>query len=198
MFPTVSRYSTLFLILLTLSGGWYWGRLKEGEAHMMREQLDRHKVTHSTTLLSTTEQKRTGVVKDLWIAEDNGPRLHHRICSASSLLTIVPEGNRVDLIEKLQSLTCWMQDKLYPTSQQARLLVAQEGFYHYSSQEFIAQSVDLSLYNLEGNTLPEKSVSTKPFLKGIAEDVSFSVAGKTAQFRAKQFKAELAGSKEKS
>ena len=63
-------------------------------------------------------------------------------------------------------------------------------FTAYASQEFLAQSVALSLYRLGGHELP-KEMLAKPFLKGIAEDVSFAVSGKSPQFKAKHFKAEL-------
>ena len=173
------------------------GKVQEKDIHLAREQHQHKKMAKSTPLFSTTEQHRKGVIKEIWFSQEEGDRLHHRICSDTSLLTIVPDGNKLDLIEKLNNITCWMQDKLYTETgkatpfQQARFLKAQEGFYKYSTQEFMAQSVDLSLYRLEGIELPLQSVKIKPFLKGIAKDVSFSVSGKTSQFKAQQFKAEL-------
>ena len=97
-----------------------------------------------------------------------------------------------------------MQDKIYTDPQggalyeQVRLLKAAEGLYKYSSQEFTAQSVDLSLYRLKGNQLPIQSINALPFLKGIAKNVSFSVSGKNSQFKAQEFKAELNSQQEKS
>lgn len=81
--------------------------------------------------------------------------------------------------------------------QQIRFLAAEDGLYRYTTQEFLAQSVALSLYRLEGHNLPKETVTVKPFLKGIADDVSFAVSGKNPQFQAKHFKAELNRSEEK-
>ena len=81
--------------------------------------------------------------------------------------------------------------------QQVRFLAAEEGLYRYLTQDFLAQTVGLSLYRLSGHELPKDAVKTKPFLQGIAEGVSFGVSGKNPQFKATQFKAELNAHEEK-
>lgn len=197
MFRKANLFSALLLGTLFIGGGFFMGYVRDQDIRVMREQIQHQKMVKSSPLFSTTQQQRKGVIKEIWFSQEEGDRLHHRICSDTSLLTLVPQGNKLDLIEKLSNITCWMQDKLYNgpqgegSFQQARLLKAQEGFYKYSSQEFMAQSVDLSLYRLEGTELPFQSVHVNPFLKGVAKDVSFSVSGKTSQFKAQQFKAEL-------
>jgi hypothetical protein len=148
-------------------------------------------------VLQATSQLRTNVVKDLFVVEDQG-RVHHKIISSSSVLFLIPENRHFDVVEKLDDITCWMQEKLYSGAQleqQVRFFKAEEGFYRYSSQQFIAQSVDLSLYRLPGSELPDQSPVKTPLLKGHAHDVSFTLAGKAPQFKASQFKAELAKGK---
>lgn len=151
--------------------------------------------TAKETLSTSTHQMRQGVRKDIWFAQEDGSRLHYRIESASSLLTLVPNQNKVDVIENLEHIKCWMQDKLYSgegkTMQQARYLEADQGSYHYLTQQFIAQSVALSLHRLPGHLLPASFDPKTAFLRGIAQDVSFSVSGKLPQFQAQHFKATL-------
>ncbi len=197
MFRTASTYSLLLLGILVFLGGSALVRVKPSDIISIKEKITQQEQASSNSLFTTTQQQRKGVVKEIWFTQEDNSRLHYRIFSESSLLTIKPEGKSFDLIERLEKIKCWMQDKLYePTAgmspmQQIRFLAAEEGIYRYTSQEFLAQSVALSLYKLGGHELPTGTLATKPFLKGIAEDVSFAVSGKTPQFNAKHFKAEL-------
>ena len=91
-----------------------------------------------------------------------------------------------------------MQDKLYLEAeqpfQQVRYLEADEGTYRYTSQQFDASQVSLSLMRLAGHQLSFNYNSKDAFLRGIAQDVSFSISEGTPQFQAQQFKASLRGS----
>jgi hypothetical protein len=142
-----------------------------------------------------THQTRSGVRKDLWLSQQDHSRLHYRIDSKSSVLTLLPIDDRVDIIENLQHIKCWMQDKLYVQGdvvmQQMRFFEADQGIYQYSTQKFAANSVILSLFRVPGVQLPGSIDPSKAFLRGIAQDVSFSIAGKATQFQAQKFKATL-------
>ncbi len=197
MFRKATIFSLLALVILTALWGLATLRIRPGDVAHFKERFQQEEAATSKNLFSTSHQQRKGVVKEIWFTQEDSSRLHYRISSESSLLTIKPQGNSVDLVEKLENIKCWMQDKLYDASsstgatQQVRFLAAQEGLYRYTSQEFLAQSVALSLFRLGGHELPNETLTTRPFLKGRAEDVSFSVSGKTPQFNAKHFKAEL-------
>jgi len=76
--------------------------------------------------------------------------------------------------------------------QQARLIEAETGLYRYTTQEFTANSVLLSLFKLPGHVLPlEPLESDEPFLSGIAKDISVIFSGKTPQFQAENFEATV-------
>ncbi len=145
----------------------------------------------------STKQSRAGVRKDLWITQEGGIRLHDRIESASSILTLTPVDDHMDIIENLNQIRCSMQDKFFEHNgavyQQVRYFDANTGIYQYSTNRFAAQAVALALYRLPGKDLPAALTKQQPFLKGIAQDVSFAVAGKASQFQAKQFKASFVG-----
>jgi len=145
------------------------------------------------TMASSGHQFREGVQKDLWVCEENN-RLHWKIVSDSSLLTLVPKNEKLDIIENLNHLHTWMQDKIYTgqeTSQEVRYLEAKEGTYRYFDQQFVADSVFLSLQRLPGTVLPTTFSPSLSYLKGIAHDVSFSLMGKNPHFQAHQFQATL-------
>jgi hypothetical protein len=201
------RQTTLLCLLLfggiSLTWGCWVGCIRSEDIALVKHKMENQAAASSKNLFSTTQQERKGVVKEIWFTQEDNTRLQYRIFSESSLLTIKPEGNSFDLIEKLEKIKCWMQDKLYEPNpgsgpmQQIRFLAAEDGLYRYTTQEFLAQSVALSLYRLGGHDLPKEAVIAKPFLKGIADDVSFAVSGKNPQFQAKHFKAELNRSEEK-
>lgn len=147
---------------------------------------------------SSSNQERKQVRKDIWFSQDDNSRLHYHIASESSLLTLTPIKNSFEVVETLQGIKCWMQDKLFITEdkeepmQQSRYIEAEEGLYRYSTQEFTANGVALSLYRLPGHLLPTESIDReKAFLHGKAHDVSFFFSGKTPQFQARQFQAVM-------
>lgn len=203
MFQRMTTICFLSLGILTLVWGLSFFRLRQSDIDKVKQSTQKQPETVSSkNLFSTTQQQRKGVVKEIWFTQEDNSRLHYRIFSESSLLTIKPVGKNFELIEKLSKIKCWMQDKLYNPAaesgpmQQVRFLAAEEGLYRSTTQEFLAQSVALSLFRLDGHELP-KELTTRPFLKGIAEDVSFGVSGKNPQFKAKHFKAELSTLEEK-
>ncbi len=149
---------------------------------------------------SSAHQTRTQVRKDLWIAQEDGARLQTRIASAYSTLELHPKERNFEIVEHLHKIHVWMQDRLYAQGntpmQQMRYLEADSGVYHYATQQFVAESVSISLFSLPGHTLAMQQ-NTSPFIRGVAQDVIFSVSGKGPQFQAKNFKANFTkGAKE--
>lgn len=198
MFQRMTIYSLVCLALLFCLFELLFVHVRPRDIEACRRLQMQDKIASSQGLISTTHQHRKNVKKDIYFVQEDNSRLHYRIHSQSSLLTMQPktEGKKIELHEKLEKIKCWMQDKLYYSSpgtgpmQQIRFLEAEEGLYNYTSQQFLAQSVALSLYRLPQHDLPYV-VKTAPFLKGIAQDVSFAVSGKTPSFKAQHFRAEL-------
>lgn len=146
-------------------------------------------------------QTRTDVRKDIWITEADNRRMHYRIESKSSLLKLTPKENKVELVENLQGIKCWMQDKLLITEekegmplQQVRYLEADAGLYRYNTQQFEADRVSLSFLRLPGHTLTFDAGPKDAFLRGMAQNVSFVISDGIPQFQAKNFKASMKGS----
>jgi hypothetical protein len=186
-----------FLGILALLWGFFLGHAQPSDYAACRLLKQQEQAASNKSLATTSNQNRKGVVKEIYFTQEDNTRLHYRIESESSVLTLKPEGNRFDLIEKLEKIKCWMQDKLYYKTlgtdpmQQVRFLEAGDGIYRYTSQQFLAQSVGLSLYRVQGHELPIALQKEVPFMRGIAQDASFSVSGKTPQFQAQHFKALL-------
>lgn len=141
------------------------------------------------------KQMRKGVAKDLWISDKDHVRLHHHIESPRSILTAIPHGNRVELIEQMIGMKCFFQEKLEKGEgkpmQQIRYLQSGEGTYRYTDHFFDAHSVFLALYRIPGEALVTHLNTDDAYLKGIAEEVSLSFANGTPNFHAEKFKAQI-------
>lgn len=162
------------------------------------QKMFEYKEIASSYALPTTQQFRYNVCKDIWFAQEDHSQLHYRISSQSSLITLIPVKNKFEMVESLQNIRCWIQDKLFhplesqKPMQQVRYLEANQGTYHYTNQEFQASDVMLSLFHLPGHTLSPQSLDKKQaFLKGIAENVSLVFCEKSPQFQAEKFKATM-------
>jgi hypothetical protein len=141
------------------------------------------------------KQMRKSVAKDLWISNKDHVRLHHHIESPRSILTAIPYGNRVELIEQMIGMKCFFQEKLEKEEgepmQQIRYLQSGEGTYRYTDHFFDAHSVFLALYRMPGESLVTNLDADDAYLKGIAEEVSLSFSNGTPNFHAEKFKAQI-------
>ncbi len=187
--------SILTLLLITLGWVYQVAFVRPSDYVKIKELKQEREIASSKNSFSTTSQKRKGVRKEIWFSEENALRLHYRIESESSLLTFLPQDHKIDVIENLEMIKFWMQDKLYPNPvpmQQMRFLEADQGTYRFTSQEFAAETVTVSIFRLPGYELPDQLDLRTAFLRGVAENILFSISGKMPQFEAKNFKASLA------
>ncbi len=194
-------FSYTFVIVGAIAG-WLFLTLhvSQNDRNRFKELQQKGHAIAAASQSKSTQQNRAGVRKDFWITQEDGVRLHDRIESASSTLTLTPVDDHMDIIENLYQIRCSMQDKITlqegQTFQQVRYFDADTGLYQYSLNRFTAQAVSLALYRLQGKDLPTNFTKQKPYLKGVARDVSFAIAGKASQFQAKHFKASFVGEKD--
>lgn len=195
MFRRLMTISSVMIAALVILGIAKLCLVTKNDIAKYKHLADEYRQLSNQSLSQSATQTRQGVRKDIWFLQEDASRLHYRIESESSLLTLDPAGGKFDIVENLSSIRCWMQEKLYdsgPSSmQQLRFLQAQEGIYRFRQQEFIASSVALSLFRLPGHELVTPTTTRDAFLKGNAENISFSVSGKTPQFEAHKFTASL-------
>ncbi len=141
---------------------------------------------------SPTQQQRLKVRKEIWLAQEDRTRLHYRIESRESLLTLTPVKNKFEVIELLKGMNCWMQEKLSAEGQQTRYFVAEEGLYRYHTAQLIAREATLSLFRLPGCDLPLQPLDPESsYLRGVAQNISLTFGGKIPEFKANSFKAIL-------
>jgi hypothetical protein len=188
--------STFFL---PIAAFWLFQTTWMRESDLARyQELIRQKEIASSASQEATKQHRKRVQKDIWFSQNESPRLHCKIFSEGSLLTLTPVGNHFEIVESFEGIRCWMQDKLvtddksFELTQQARLIEASSAIYRHTSKEFSANDVHLSLFELPGHTLPNGLLPTnQAYLNGVARDVSFHFVGETPQLNASHFEAKV-------
>ena len=198
MFKRASRYGKIIFFLLIFGCIGQFCIVRKEDVTKYRKMLQDYE-THSTvrSLPNAAHQIRTTVDKEIWFTQEDRTRLHYRIHGKSSLLTLEPVGKKIHIVENLNQVRCWMQDRLYVQTasnepmQQMRFWEADHGVYRYTTQQLLAQDVNISIFRLPGHSLPYTCDPRIAFLNGIANNVSFSITGKTPQFEANQFKATL-------
>ncbi len=197
MHNRLTKFTALALFVLCLGTFWLfaWPKKNDRSSYRAFASQSRQMAANPSSIC----QNRLKVCKDIWFAEENNQRLHYRIESASSSLILEPKGRKIDVIERLEQMRCWMQDKLVAgatqrdVTQQTRYFTAREGTYHFLTQQLIAEKATLSLYRMPGDTLPEIGHMPQydPFLSGEAQKIALSVAGNAPKFQAYDFKASL-------
>ncbi len=155
---------------------------QESQALRSHHALERH----------PAQQKRERVQKDIWLV-DGSQRLHFRLKSAYSHLTLTQKKDKVEAVEQLKQIESWIQDEIDPVDsyQQIRTIAADQGVYYFPSHRFLAQSVHLAFFRIPGIELPLSLFPEKPFLTGIAREVSFAAISKTPTFTAYHLQAQL-------
>jgi len=182
------------IILVTLTGLSVYHTLTRDKFEAVKQEW---KAPKEATCYPT-KQMRSGVQKDLWMADD-GLRLHHRMISPRSILTAYPKGENFELVEEMQGMKCYLQENIETGEtmmQQIRFIESESGIYRYSDQHFDAHQVFLALFRLPGNQLTTHLDLDAAFLKGIAEEVSLSLAENSPDFQAEKFKAHIRPNKQ--
>ena len=135
-------------------------------------------------------QSRKEVQKDIWTYNQD-QRLHYRLNSRASELTILHTKKKVDLEERLEEIKCCLQEEIDADSQQIRYIFAPKGTYLFPAHRFVAEEAELYFFSLPGCELPVDWPTTTPFLHGRASDIVFSAGFGLPSFTAYHLNAEL-------
>ena len=192
MFQRAALYFIALIASSILLAYGFHIRLQPGDDSTYRKLVMESSEIKSRRALerNPAHQKREGVQKDIWSGPD---RLHFRLKSAESELVISQKKEKVEAVEKLKHIECWLQDEIdvEHSLQQIRTFSAETGVYHYPSHRFDAQSVYLAFFRIPGGELPDSLFPEKPFLTGLAREVNFSATSKNPTFTAYHLQAQL-------
>ncbi len=192
MFYKITIFS--FLLFLGCGGALFFSLMRPNPADLAdyAKLIDESLELRSQSALERrpARQLRKEVQKDIWTI-NNHQRLHYRLKSQGSDLTIRQKKGKVEAIEELQEIECCMQEEINGNEEQIRYLVASEGTYSFPSHRFVAEDADLYFFSLPGTELPPLWPTEAPFLRGHAHEVVFSAAEGLPSFTAYHLNAEL-------
>ena len=208
MFKRTLIFFSFFLCITCAIAYWDHVRLRHHDKERYQKFVQENSLQRTRHALEThpATQNRKIVQKDFWIMQGS-QRQHLRIQSQESELIIHERKGKLEAVEKLQHLDCWLQEPgtssgsiLQKTAaerhggncqQQVRHLNAEEGIYFYPSHHFIAQTVQMQFFRLPGRDLPEAVDPELAFFSGTATEASFSACGKSPTFTAQHLHASF-------
>lgn len=160
---------------------------------------------------NTSKQSRTNLQKNFFFGGEE-PRRQLRLHSASSELALEKSGRTIAIIERMQGVEGWMQERLNTVetkeTQDILHFTAKEGTYHYIDETLIADKVHFTRFSAEGHDLdlvPDAGVDgqePEPTLDLVADHAKYSgrtlklsgsVNGKSAGIEVKADKAAVEG-----
>jgi hypothetical protein len=135
---------------------------------------------------------RSCVQKDVYTI-DGAERRHFRLRSEGSELILTQKKEKIDAVEKLQKLECWIQDAIDPKNktQEVRYFTSDSGIYYFPSHRFLTDSIDLAFFHLYGDDFPASFSESEPYLTGVATDVQFTATDKIPKFTAYHLRARF-------
>lgn len=127
------------------------------------------------------KQTRLGVSKTVFFSK-NRTRLQSYLQAPHSEVVISQADEKEQLVEHLSSPCCWIQEKLYFSSdvlpmQQLHYLQSPKAILSYHSQSLFSSKASLSRYALRGHTLIFPAEEELPFMKGTADFISLKLGG---------------------
>jgi len=160
----------------------YFRTLKETEAQRKEKVLSKRPM----------EQERETVQKDLWTAQ-RGKRLHTRIASRRSSLTLSQKGGKIEAEEILEGIASLLQEEidLGKNTQELRAFSSAKGLYLYPEHRFSAKQVDIAFYTAPGIELPSAEELSSPYLIGTASEVLFRATDKQPLLTAHHLRARF-------
>lgn|SRR3990167_7018614 len=137
-------------------------------------------------------QMRKNVQKDIYTVAGS-ERRHFRLRSEGSELILTQKKEKIDAVEKLERLECWIQDEIDPKKnlQEVRYFTSDSGIYYFPSNRFLTDSIDLAFFHLAGSDFPDSFIDAAPYLTGVATEVQFTATDKIPKFTANHLRARF-------
>jgi len=154
----------------------------------------KNKLEASSNIIEKTYQKRVDVEKNIWIPKKND-RTVIKMTSPFSELYLGNRKNKIELIEKLKDIKCYVQENTNDNSQ-VKLFTSEEGIYFFPKHQFSSDKIKIYFFSLKQNEPFNDIPLSRAFFNADAKDFSFLISQNQYYMNAKSFKANLHSSKE--
>ena len=187
MFKKSKRIALFILCFFSLAGACYL--LYIPDRHIKRynrAQLE----AKGQKQAENQQQVRLISSKDLYKSEGNR-RNHTKITAPLSTLTLIPQNDKLTLVEKLTDMKCILEETNSESQTQVRHLDAKKGSYYFNQQNLVAEDVTLRIYKGVDEDKEPLPNSDHLILKGHATQATFDFSKEVPTFKAKKFKANI-------
>jgi lipopolysaccharide export system protein LptA len=153
----------------------YYGHYSEADKIAYDQMVNGEKEESELTETQISRQKRQGVQKSLFF-NNRDQRMELNIASGISEITLEKTDGRIEVVEHLTDVVCRLQESL----ETVLVMKAKSAVYRYKGGVFSAKNVQLQRY--AGPDL---------IAEGSAENVTFSLDGKSLDFKADYFNGDF-------
>lgn len=137
--------------------------------------------------LISTQQNKTGVVKEAYLVQADGSCLHEYLCAKNSVFKIFKQKDKTQFVENLEGISAVVEDLVTQngkTIKQIRSFQAQDGVWDYATQHLIAKKAALSI-------VESQKTGLKPIFQGQAETLDLILQEGKPKLSIEGFKAKL-------
>ena len=137
--------------------------------------------------LISTEQNKTGVVKEAYLVQSDGSFLHEYLSAKNSVFKIIKRNTKTDFIENLEGISAVVEDMVSQGGKmikQIRSFQANTGVWDYATQHLKAKSAHVSI-------VESQKTGLKPIFQGDADSLDMQLAEGKPKFTIEGFKAKL-------
>lgn len=134
-----------------------------------------------------TEQNKTGVVKEAYLAQPDGTFLHEYLSAKNSIFKIVKNKNKTEFVENLEGISAVLEEIVNQggkTVKQIRAFQAGTGIWDYASKHLKAKKATVSI-------VESQKTGLKPVFQGQAESLDMQISDGKPKFTIEGFKAKL-------
>lgn len=161
--------------------------------------------SHQLEAQYKASQQHHQVRKEIYFTQ-NESRLQLLLLSANAELVLESLEGKIEMVEQMQDVNCFMQEKTYyilpdgrevtndnefngKPMQVVRYLKAKKAVYNYSSNNLKAQDVNIYQFVIPGHVLVENTNGLHPIMSGKAEMAQIFFDSEGMHFKAKNVKA---------
>lgn len=134
-----------------------------------------------------TEQNKTGVVKEAYLAQEDGSFLHEYLSAKKSTFKIVKNKQKTEFIENLDGISAVLEEMISQGGKpvkQIRSFQASTGVWDYATKHLKAKKASISIVESQKSGL-------KPVFQGQADSLDLQISEGKPKFTIEGFKAKL-------
>ena len=143
--------------------------------------------TIKKTSVLTTEQNKTGVVKEAYLVQPDGTFLHEYLSAQNSTFKIVKNKNKTEFVENLEGISAVLEEVVNQggkSVKQIRSFQAGTGVWDYATQHLKAKKATVSI-------VESQKTGLKPVFQGQAETLDMQISEGKPKFTIEGFKAKI-------